>query len=129
MIDQINNQLHASAFKRFGNDTLIAEKGRSNDSASQRQFDKFIMALNVTLQDSLTAISINNSTSTSRSNVAPSISSNIGSFANSVSSDGKLSNPSIKQAPSEQTPDELIIHIGSTNTETIMLGKKSSTDL
>lgn len=129
MIDKISDQLSMSILTSVNDDYSIAEKNRENDTASATTFDKLIATLNATLVDSLTAISINNTRSSEKSNFAPNVSSNIGNFATSVSTDGKLSSPAIKQAPSLQAVDSQIIHLGNARNVTIKLGKLSSDDL
>ena len=111
------------------NENFMADKSREDNTISANTFDNLIATLNATLVDSLTAISINNANSARKSNFTPNVSSNIGNFATSVSADGKLSSPSIKQAPNSQTTENQIIHLGNSKTETIKLGKVSSVDL
>lgn len=129
MIDQMSNQLSMSILTSVENDSFVTDKNREDDTISANTFDNLIATLNAATVDSLTAISINNTNSAKKSSFAPSISSNIGNFATSVSTDGKLSSPSIKQSPHLQNTENQNIHLGNSKIETIKLGKVSSNDL
>ncbi len=126
MIDQLNNKLDINNIAHMDADL---QKTQSNNSLFEANFDDLIAMLNATMVDSLTALSINNANKASKTEFVPSIAGNIGSFAATISSDGKLSSPSIKQAPLETKDNDVSSPIDKSLNNNIKLGKSSNTDL
>lgn len=129
MINKMSSQLNIDIQINGDDNKNLVRNNRSDDAASERNFNDLIANLNATLADSLTAISINNANESSKTDYVPILSGNVGNFAASVSSDGTVSSPVIKQAPTVEIDDDFVIDNNGTSNNTIKLGKIKSMDL
>ena len=129
MIDKMSSQLNLSILANGDNNQNLVRNDKSVETSSEQNFNSLIATLNTTLADSLTAISINNANKSNKTDSVPSFSGNIGSFAASVSSDGTISSPAIKQAPTNELDADLIISSTVPANNTIKLGKIKNMDL